>query len=224
MQITPFFLAFAVGIYLLEIRNKSKFPFASTFIQRGTDETSSALISLALASLGYIIGFSILFALRGTSGWGVAAYIVWNVEDLRKASAIYAAFLGLAMGLYPILRKMRPLRGLCFPAGLLLGVSFAVAYSPCIPPVMSSIMNFASNPANAHRGFHLLAVYGFGLTLAFTITGILVALLVGRLVKGNSARNAVIYISAAILLIMSVLLATDLIIIYKSFLVGLVLE
>ncbi len=208
MQITPFFMAFSVGLYLLESGNPAAKP----------------LKSLLLASTGYILGFSIVFALMGTSGWWTASYILYNIEDFRTAAAIYLTIIGVIMIVQNIYRTRKSIQVICLPVGLFLGASFAVAYSPCIPPVMSDIMNFAGKPGNAHRGFHLLAVYGFGLTLAFAVTGVAVSTVIGNFAQGHSTRNAVIAASCTALLIMAFLLITDLMIRYKSFLVGLVLD
>lgn len=215
MQITPFFMAFSVGLYLVEYR-----PLP---LGEGRGE-GSAMKSLLLACIGYILGFSIVFALMGTSGWWTAAYILYNIEDFRMAAAIYLTAIGVLMVLNNIYRKGKRIQVFCLPAGLLLGASFAVAYSPCIPPVMSDIMNFAGKPGNAHRGFHLLAVYGFGLTLAFAVTGVVISTVIGNFAQEKPTRNAIIAASCGALLIMAFLLITDLMIRYKSFLVGLVLD
>lgn len=204
MQITPFFLAFAVGIYRLEGK--------------------SELTTLFLACAGYILGFSIVFALMGTSGWRAASYILYNIEDFRTAAGICITAIALLMLLHNLYWRSRRIKLFSLPVGLLLGASFALAYSPCIPPVMSDIMNFAGRPGNAHKGFHLLVVYGFGLTLAFSLSGSLLAVLAGYFVKGRSGKNIVVYISSGALFIMAFLIITDLMIRYKSFLVGLVLD
>lgn len=213
MQITPFFLAFAIGFYLLD-DSKLQTP-------------NSRLTTLLMACAGYIPGFSIVFALMGTSGWGASSYILYNIDDFRIAAAIYLIIIALSMVIYNIYKNRIPHSAFlisCLPAGILLGASFALAYSPCIPPVMSDIMNFAGKPANAHKGFHLLVVYGIGLTTAFAISGVIISIATGRFIQGKSGRNIVIYASSAILLIMAFLLITDLMISYKSFLVGLVLD
>lgn len=214
MQITPFFLAFAVGLYLLEDNSELPTP-------------NSRLKTLLLACAGYIPGFSIVFALMGTSGWRASSYILYNIDDFRTAAAIYLIIIALSMVVYNIYKTHIPhsaFRISCLPAGILLGASFALAYSPCIPPVMSDIMNFAGKPANAHKGFHLLVVYGIGLTTAFAISGVIISIAAGRFIQGKYGRNVVIYASSAILLIMALLIITDLMIVYKSFLVGLVLD
>lgn len=207
MQISPFFLSFAAGLYAAESRKKAHSPAFMLFI----------------ASLGYSLGFSILFSFMGVQGAGASGYILYYIEDLRMAAGIYigmtALFIPLS-GKLPIKRMSAPY----FMTGILLGLSFALSYSPCITPVMSEIMNFAAKPSNTWRGFILLSSYGVGLSTAFSISGIVLSLLIGRYITKKSGKNIIIAISSGILLIMSALLFTDLMITYKSFLVGLVLD
>lgn len=206
MQITPFFLAFAVGLYLLE-----------------SCHVKTPLRSLMLASAGYIIGFSIVFALMGTSGMRVSSYILFNIGDFRTAASIYLAMVALLMVLHNIYSK-RSMRVLCLPAGVFLGVSFAIGYSPCIPPVMSEIMNFAGKPANVRKGFSLLMVYGIGLTMAFSLSGAVLSVAVEYLSRKRSVKNIIIRVSSAALFLMAILLITGFMTRYKSFLVGIFVD
>lgn len=207
MQITPFFFAYAVGLYLLE--------------------SNGALRRLLLSICGYILGFTFVFSVMEVPGFGMAGYIIYNLEDFRKAAAVYVTIIALLMALYHIYNTRIPQTALltcCLPAGMFLGASFAVAYSPCITPGMSDIMNFSARPANAARGFQLFTVYGFGLTSAFAISGIALSIGVERIVNRRTSRSAVVYMSSAVLLVMALLLTTDMILAYKSVLVGVVLD
>lgn len=207
MQITPFFLAYAIGLYLLE--------------------TKGALRRLLLSMGGYIIGFCLVFSLMGIPSIGAAGYIFYHVEDFRNAAAVYVTIIALLMALYRTYNTIIPhplLRIYCLLAGIFLGAAFAVAYSPCITPGMSDIMNFSARPANAIRGFQLFTVYGLGLTSAFAISGTALSVAVERLVNRKTARIAVVYISSATLLVMALLLTSGRMLTYKSILVGIVLN
>lgn len=208
MQITPFFLAFAAGFYLLQSDNTFKKP----------------LINLFWACIGYMFGFSIIFALMGTSGYPASGYIIYNIDDFRTAAATSIGLIALLFFLSGVFNKGKSIGFLCLPIGFILGASFAVVYSPCIPPVMSDIMNFAGKPANALKGFILLTIYGFGVTSAFVITGMAISAIAGRFVRKRSTKLIVIIVSSTILLVMSFLIVTNLMVRYKSLLVGSVLD
>lgn len=207
MQITPFFFAYSVGLYFLESKD--------------------ALNRLLLSIVGYILGLSFVFSLMGVPSIGVSGYIIYHLEDFRLAAAVYVTIIALLIALYHIYNTRIPhsaLRIYFLPAGIFLGASFAVAYSPCITPGMSDIMNFSAKPANAVRGFQLFTVYSFGLASAFAISGTTFSIAVDRFINRKTARRAIVYISSVILLVMALLLTTDLIRTYKSILVGIVLK
>jgi cytochrome c-type biogenesis protein len=208
MQITPFFLAFAVGFYALQDNGTIKTP----------------LSGILYASIGYILSFSTVFALMGTTGFRASGYIMYNIDDFRTAAAAAITLVSILLLISGLTDKGKLIRFLYLPIGILLGASFALAYSPCIPPVMSDIMNFASKPANAYKGLSLLTLYGVGLTTAFSVTGVFVSLVIGYFAGKKSTRRAIITLSSATLLVMAILIFTDMMIRYKSFLVGLALD
>ena len=207
MQISPFFLAFAVGLYLAESKH-----------------TESPVRPFIIMCAGYLLAFSIVFAFMGIPRFGISRYILYNKEIFRTCAAIYIGFLAAWLLLYGVFGKGGIKRWLYLPVGLLLGASLAVAYSPCITPAMSEIMNFAGRSENVMKGFYLLTIYGVGLSISFSASGMAIALALDRSVKGKRARSAIIIVSALTLLGISILLVSGLMSTYKSMLVGLFLE
>ncbi|HET7044645.1 MAG TPA: cytochrome c biogenesis protein CcdA [Gaiellaceae bacterium] len=130
---------------------------------------------VALASLPFILGFTIVFVVLGA---GAAA--VGSVFD-RRAQAEIAGFLlvviGLAfVGLLPVPeRAVAP--GLISEArrrgsSVLLGGAFAVCAAPCIGVVLGSILVLAGSAGAVARGVVLLVVYSAGLGAAFLLAGV----------------------------------------------------
>lgn len=207
MQISPFFLAFLVGVYLAE-----------------TKHTKVPLKSLALVCAGYIVVFSIVFAFLAIPRFGISRYFLHNKEIFKLGAALFVGLSASWLILFGLFKKWRINSALCLAGGILLGASLAVAYSPCITPTMSEIMNFAGKPANVMKGFYLMLVYGAGLSISFALTGVVIALALDRLVKKNSARNAIIAFSSLILFGLTLLLVLGLMSSYKSLLVGFFLD
>ncbi|MBE9536411.1 MAG: hypothetical protein IMF07_04460 [Proteobacteria bacterium] len=208
MQISPFFLFFAAGFYLTEARH-SKNPIRA----------------LLLVFLAYLITFSIIFAFMGIPRFGISRYLLYNKEALKTVAAIYTGLLALYLVLCGIYQKRRVRPIAYLPAGALLGASLAVAYSPCITPAMSDIMNFAGKPENVMKGYYLLLSYAVGLSTAFVLSGAAIALVLDHLTGKNPLiRKLAIGFAALVLFAFSFLLASGLMTSYKSFLVGLVLD
>ena len=207
MQISPFFLAFVVGLYLTE-----------------TKHTRVPLKSLTVVCAGYIIAFSIVFAFLAIPRFGISRYLLHNKETLKIGAALFIGLSASWLILFGLFKKWRINSALCLAGGILLGASLAVAYSPCITPAMSEIMNFAGKPANVMKGFYLMLAYGAGLSISFSVTGTVVSLALDRLVKKNFIRNAIIALASIILLCLTLLLVLGLMSSYKSLLVGLFLD
>lgn len=208
MQITPFYLAFTVGLY--------QFHSGESFRRR--------LTAVLPAGAGYLLGFSLVFGSLGTPGLAFSRYLKYNIASLKIAAAVYIGIVAVLLLVFGITGMGRGLKRVYLPIGLLLGASFAAAYSPCITPVMSDIMNFAGRGGNAIKGFALLVSYGAGLSVAFHLSGTVISETAGYLADGKRARSLLIVVSSTLLFLMTFLLITGLMTSYKSFLVGLVLD
>ncbi|HBO83585.1 MAG: hypothetical protein A2073_02530 [Deltaproteobacteria bacterium GWC2_42_11] len=206
LQISPFFMVFMIGFHLT--------------CERDIIRKSAA--RMLVAGFAYLIGFSLTFAIFGSSSTYLSSYILYNIKVFRLISGIFIILAGLLMAGVGVFRYALPLassRIFSFTA-LILGVSFAIAYSPCFPPVLSNILNFASIKENYVRGFALLSTYGTGLCTAFIITGIAFSLVVERIVEKVGRANTVIAGCALLLLILGFMVSANMIVYYKAFLLG----
>ncbi len=207
MQITPFYLAFAVGFHLVQ----------------GDERVKKRIFSIFLTHAGFLIGFSFLFGSLGVSGIGFSRYIKYNIATFRLVAAVAIGLVALFIFLAGLRKKGITVGVFGLPLGLLFGLALALAYAPCITPTMSDIMNFAGQSGNAMRGFVLLSVYGVGISSALILAGLALSFVFARSFKSNFSRHLVVTATAALLLGMTALLVTGWMSTYKSFLVGLVL-
>ncbi|MBI5286133.1 MAG: hypothetical protein HY878_00900 [Deltaproteobacteria bacterium] len=205
MQTSPFFIAFLVGVYFIG----------------GCEDYKKAIFTLLIPGLGYIAGFSIIFALLGSAGLPASGLLLYHIKGLRVASGIFIILVGITMTTLGKLRNIIPLSPtrLFTIAGLLLGMAFAFAYSPCIPPILSQLMNYASMPENKASGTILLTIYGSGLSAAFVITGIVIAISTGWVMRGRGERGIIIGCSF-LLILLGIMVTTGFMTNYKAFLLG----
>jgi cytochrome c-type biogenesis protein len=142
LQFSPFLVAFIVGIYL-PAREGTAVPG----VLRGT----------LPACVAYGVGFSGVYSLLIASGLSLSRPLINNIGPLRVAAGVLILLAGLHILLVdrvPALRRLhRPavLSGLA----LVVGISFAIVYSPCITPMLSDIMGIASQRSTAPRGWYL---------------------------------------------------------------------
>jgi len=211
MQISPFFMAYIIGLY-----------FVGRTRQGQPDIKQWAIVP----SLVYVAGFTLLYSLLSSSGLLVGRYLSYNLGSLRLVAGIYLALVSLYLMFPDRISVFRKINGPLALGGmsLLLGLSFAVAYSPCITPTLSSILGIASLPEKAARGAVLAFFYGFGLSLAFVVTGLVLIQLLTRVqsVVNNPARTSMV--CGLVLGILAVLNITGLMTYYKAFVLGLLVQ
>jgi len=210
LQISPFFIAFAGGVYLA-IRGKSA--------------AQKILPQILLLCIAYGIGFTIFYALLIASGLSVSRPLIHNIGFLRVISGIVISLVGLHIILFDrisFLGKMRsPL--LLGALSLFIGAAFAFIYSPCITPMLSDIMGLASQRSTAAEGGYLAFWYGLGISIALCMTAIALIILAGK--REIVLRNAGLIknICGIILLVLGGMNLTGLMTHYKAFVLGFVL-
>lgn len=206
MQISPFFIAFSVGLYLVN--------------SRGEKISVPAIISLLLAGISFIIGFSTLFGLLGISSLTISSYLKYNLGTYKIISAIIVLLIAFLFIYAGALQRSSIRFSLSIPMGLLIGFALAFSYSPCITPIMSRIMNFAIQSGKATEGFFHLFTYGIGMSIAFNVVGFLIALGAAFVFSGRQGRAAGIILSSLFLSLLSFFILFGFMRDYKALLVG----
>ena len=208
LQISPFFMAYIAGIYLVARRQ---------VVEPGVYQR------VILPYFAYVAGFTVLYSLLIASGFGISRALLYHIGDLRLLSGIVIFLVGLYILLIDhvaILERTPKLTLMCI-LSLLIGITFAIIYSPCITPTLSDIMGIAARPQTVSDGWALALAYGLGLSLSFGLTGIILILLLRRMEFVHGHARLIKDICATIVLILGVLNVTGLMTNYKAFFLGL---
>jgi cytochrome c-type biogenesis protein len=155
---------------------------AGTSLERLTDDdpkTGSQAQTVGAALL-FVAGFSTVFVALGASASVFGALLrAWSYH-----LAIVAGIAIIVMGLHflgvfriPFLMRTRQME-VAKPVGLwgayLMGLAFAFGWTPCIGPILATILAVAASEATVARGAGLLAVYSLGLGIPFVIAAFFV--------------------------------------------------
>lgn len=146
-------------------------------IQRGLDRRR-----VVLAALGFVLGFGVVFVALGVTASALGSALRAYQGALARAAGVFAILMGLLLiGVLRLDFLARERRLHLTAAGLgpfaapVLGAGFAFGWTPCIGPVLASILAFASAEGTVAKGATLLAAYAAGLgtpllatALAFT--------------------------------------------------------
>jgi cytochrome c-type biogenesis protein len=177
------------------------------------DELGSNRRRVVLTTLAFVGGFSIVFALYGVS----VGYLGALVADYRRPIEIVGGVLVILMGLALLGFAQRlvgrearvglPARPTTYVGAGVAGVVFAVGWTPCIGPILTSILLYAATQGSA-GGSLLLLAYGIGLGVPFLLSGLLASWLLERTGAYRKYGAWINRVAGVVMIIVGVLLAT----------------
>jgi cytochrome c-type biogenesis protein len=134
---------------------------------------------VVIASLAFILGFSLVFVALGASATAIGQFIFDRQPILSKIAGALIIVFGLhTMGVFRLAfldteKRARTSRKPAGPLGaLLVGVAFAFGWTPCIGPILAGILVVAGSQDTIGQGVLLLAVYSLGLGVPFLLTSL----------------------------------------------------
>jgi len=136
-------------------------------------------LRVAFTSLFFILGFSVVFVTLGATATAFGQVFRQLLPILTPIAGIVIIAMGLHfLGVYRIGFLDRQLRhhgpGVASGplGGFLLGLAFAIGWTPCIGPVLAAILSVAASRDTAWEGASLLGLYSLGLGIPFFLAGV----------------------------------------------------
>ena len=195
LPLIPGYISYISGQSLQEILNKKEINFFSLIL--------------------FCSGFSTVFVLLGASASFLGQTLLQNSEILRIVAGIVIIIFSLQLiGIIniPYLNfekrfDAKESKNIFFP--YLIGLAFGFGWTPCIGPILGSILALASIEETLSRAIFLLIFYSLGLAIPFVLSGYLIQrfLLFSKNFKKNI--NLISKIGGIILLITGVLILTN---------------
>jgi cytochrome c-type biogenesis protein len=194
LPLIPGYVSFICGTTLIELKSKSK-----NFILK--------------RSLIFSIGFSIVFICLGATASFVGSFLLKNSQILSVVSGLIIIFFSMYLldlikinflnknfGIYYI----KYYNNLLFP--LLVGIGFGFGWTPCIGPILGSILAYASMENSIYKGIYLLSFYSLGLAVPFVISSIIIEKFLLFSKKSKSYLSKITKFSGVTLLITGILI------------------
>jgi cytochrome c-type biogenesis protein len=142
-------------------------------------EADKKRLPLFFHSLSFVAGFTLVFTILGASV-GLLGFAIGATQALTQA---IAGGLLIAFGIFLLAslkipwlnyeKRLAPSAGATtgYLRSLIIGAIFSLAWTPCVGPILGSILTLAWSSETAWQGATLLAVYSLGLGLPFLIIG-----------------------------------------------------
>jgi len=159
------------------------------------------------ATIAYVMGFSFIFILLGASASFLGSLFYKYRDLVRIIGGIIIIILGIHLtGLVRIhgldfeKRLHLEKKPLHFLGTFIVGMAFGAGWSPCIGPLLGSILVIAGSQKTIWHGVLLLGIYSAGLAIPFVVISIFINFVL-RFIKSVSKALKYINIAAGVLLI-----------------------
>jgi cytochrome c-type biogenesis protein len=147
--------------------------------------------------LAFVLGFSTVFILLGLGASAIGNLLFDLRPYLTKIGGVVVVLFGLHMtGIiripflqYDVRKQDAPDKRYGYASSFLLGVFFSAGWSPCVGPILGTILTLSLSTGSITQGFWLLVAYSFGLAVPFLIAAVEIGLVTSFIRKyGNVVR------------------------------------
>jgi len=163
----------------------------------------------------FTVGFSIVFIIFGAASTFLGQVLLQNSYELRIGAGLIIIIFSLhIIGLINIKflnyeKRIHTNSNTNFFSPVLIGMAFAFGWTPCIGPILGSILVLAATEESLNKGIFLLFSYSLGLAIPFILSGVLIQKFIGVSNKLKSKMNLIVNISGYLLLVTGVLILTN---------------
>jgi cytochrome c-type biogenesis protein len=213
LPLVPGYLSYVTGLSgadLAEPPRVSDGP--GTAVATAVPAKSSRAPRVVLGSTLFVLGFTVVFVSEGALFGSIGSRLLAHQTAVNRIGGVLAIALGVVfLGALPRLQREWRLHRLP-RAGIagapLLGMLFAVGWTPCIGPTLGVVLTLASadDTATAGRGAFLTAVYCLGLGVPFVIVALLFRRALGALAVVKRHYGVVVWAGGLLLVAVGVLL------------------
>lgn len=189
------------------------------------DELEKKRLFALTRTLGFVIGFTIIFMIMGTSASFLGKLFIRNKEVFSKISGLLIVLFGLnMMGILKLKflnferRTKAPKKITNWFSSILMGMAFAAGWTPCFGPVLASILMYAGGAATVSKGVYLLLIYSVGMGVPFILTALFINVFTNFINKADKFLKYMPIISGFIMVVFGLLIYFNMMINISRFL------
>ena len=176
-----------------------------------------------LSTISYVLGFSVVFILMGGSASYLGGFIYKYKNLIRIIGGVLIIILGMHLtGVFRIRSlefekriqiKKKPIH---FLGTFIIGMAFGAGWSPCIGPLLGSILIVAGSQETVGQGMVLLGVYSAGLALPFVIISVFINFLLIFMKRASRVLKYVNVVAGILLILVGLVLVTNKLYLFSS--------
>ena len=213
-------LAFAFGAGFISFLTPCVLPIIPGYISyitgKNLNEIEQDKRVVLIKTILFSLGFSLVFIILGATASAVGNILLFLTNELRIAAGVVIILFSLQMlGIFNFnfLNQEKRIQtqsykdNYAFP--LLVGAAFAFGWTPCIGPVLGSILALSATEASIGSGILLLSFYSLGLAIPFVLSGYFMNKFLTTRKGFSKYYGRVTKTGGAILLITGILIATN---------------
>lgn len=217
LPLIPSYISFVSGVSLEELR--------------APQAESRVRWRVLFNSLAFISGFTLVFVSLGASASFLGNLFLGYRGWIQTWGGVLVVLLGLyLMGLFKIslMDRYFQIHLKDKPAGylgsILVGITFGVAWTPCVGPILGGILALAGSSGQVDKGLALLSSYAAGLALPFFFSALALDVFFRFAKRFRRYLQVVHLIAGLLLVILGLLLITDYITLLNSYAIRLTPE
>jgi cytochrome c-type biogenesis protein len=212
-------LTIALGAGLISFLSPCVLPLIPGYISYISGSSVSELAEKKNINLFPIIlftvGFSTVFIIFGAASTFLGQVLLQNSYELRIVAGLIIIVLSLHIigfiniGFLNYEKRIQTNLNKNFFSPILIGMAFAFGWTPCIGPILGSILVLAATEESLGRGILLLSFYSIGLAIPFILSGYLIQKFLVFSKNFRKNINRVSKIGGIILLLTGILIITN---------------
>ena len=196
--------------------NTSHHDYLISSVNKLLDEIQQDKRNVLVKTILFSIGFSLVFIILGATASAVGNILLFLSNELRIAAGILIILFSLQMlGIFNFsflnqekrIETQNYKNNYTFP--LLVGAAFAFGWTPCIGPVLGSILALSATETSVSKGVLLLTFYSLGLAIPFILSGYYMSKFLTTRKGFSKHYGRVTKIGGTILLLTGILIATN---------------
>ena len=185
MEGTSLGIAIAFGTGLLSFLSPCVLPLIPSYVTFITglslEDVQKARRAAFVHSLLFVLGFTLIFLALGATATTLGAVLHAQRVWITRVGGVLVIVFGLYMlGVFNVslFSQERRVHLANKPVGylgtVLVGIAFGAGWTPCIGPILGSILTYAASSADLTRGLWLLFAYSLGLAVPFLLSAVAV--------------------------------------------------